>query len=390
MRLAIICTMINGFGRKGYYNSQEVGLARALAAYGHTVHIYKGCEAAEKAETLEMGPGVTIQYIPMRAVGPHGYLKTSLLDPNLDAVLCFMDQQQFMPHLYRFCRKHGIVFVPYVGTAHSLHSGLRAKVMDTLFHLGTLRLYKKLPTLAKTTAAEAEIRALGAKDVTVAYVGLDAAELKKDFDRADRAALKQSWGFEPDDAVICNVSRLDPEKRPLDLVEIFRHVKDSKKFRLLIIGEGGLRQALDAKIAECGLQESVKVINRVPYDRMWEIYTLSDYYLNLNRGEIFGMAVMEAVYYCCSVAASRALGPGTTLKDMKGHVLCDSDEEIEAWLKGPYPEEADLKESSEKMVRLFSWDRTARLFLETVERQRGKQDGKTGTPAGSGNQPACG
>ncbi len=382
MRLAIICTMINGFGRKGYYNSQEVGLARALAAYGHTVHIYKGCEAGETAETLEMGPGVTIQYIPMWSLGPHGYLKTSLLDPELDAVLCFMDQQQFMPHLYRFCRKHGIVFVPYVGTAHSLHSGLRAKVMDTLFRLGTLRLYKKLPTLAKTTAAEAEIRSLGAKDVTVANVGLDAAELKKDFDRADRGALKEAYGFEPDDVVICNVSRLDPEKRPLDLVEILRHVKDCKKFRLLIVGEGAMRPQLDAKIAECGLQDRVRVLNRVPYEKMWEIYTLSDYYLNLNRGEIFGMAVMEAVYYRCSVAASRALGPGTTLKDMKGHVLCDSDEEIEAWLKGPYPDPETLKESSEKMIRLFSWDRTARLFLETAERQRERPAERAETPAG--------
>lgn len=26
MKLGILCTMINGFGRRGYYNSQEVGL----------------------------------------------------------------------------------------------------------------------------------------------------------------------------------------------------------------------------------------------------------------------------------------------------------------------------------------------------------------------------
>ena len=27
MKLGILCTMINGFGRRGYYNSQEVGLS---------------------------------------------------------------------------------------------------------------------------------------------------------------------------------------------------------------------------------------------------------------------------------------------------------------------------------------------------------------------------
>lgn len=42
---------------------------------------------------------------------------------------------------------------------------------------------------------------------------------------------------------------------------------------------------------------------------MWEIYEMSDYYLNMNKGEIFGMAIMEAVYYKTSVAA--ILRPGT-------------------------------------------------------------------------------
>ena len=33
MKLGILCTMINGFGRRGYYNSQEIGLARAASVF---------------------------------------------------------------------------------------------------------------------------------------------------------------------------------------------------------------------------------------------------------------------------------------------------------------------------------------------------------------------
>ena len=68
---------------------------------------------------------------------------------------------------------------------------------------------------------------------------------------------------------------------------------------------------------------------------MWEIYEMSDYYLNMNKGEIFGMAIMEAVYYKTSVAAIRALGPSVTLKDMKGHKLCENDDEMAEWITGP-------------------------------------------------------
>lgn len=370
MKVAIVCTMLNGFGRKGFYNSQEIGLARAIAAHGHMVTIYKGVRMEEKAETLSVGEGVTIHYIPMHRFGPHGYLKTTRIDQGTDAMLCFSDQQQFIPHIERFCQKNGIVFVPYVGTAHSLHSGLRAKVMNFLFVCGTLRLYHRMPVLAKTTAAKEELHALGAKDVSVANVGLDATELHHGFPSADRDALKAAYGFAPGDVVICNVSRLDPEKRPLDLVTILDHVKDKRPFKLLIVGEGAMRTQLDERIAALNLTDRVKILPRVPYAKMWEIYTLSDYYLNLNRGEIFGMAVMEAVYYCTSVAASDALGPRTTLENMKGHKLCCTDKEIEDWLTSPYPSAADLQESSAKMIRDFSWDRCAKAFLAAVAQQQ--------------------
>lgn len=370
MKIAIVCTMLNGFGRKGFYNSQEVGLGRAIAAHGHTVTIYKGVRMEETAETQSRGEGVTIQYIPMRRFGPHGYLKTSLIDKDTDAMLCFSDQQQFIPHIEAFCRRNNIVFVPYVGTAHSLHSGLRAKVMDFLFSLGTLRLYHRLPVLAKTESARDELLSLGAKDVTVANVGLDATELNHDFRSADRAQLKAEWGFEADDVIICNVARLDPEKRPLELVELFSRVKDHRKYRLLIIGEGVMHQQLEEQITELSLGDRVKLIDRVPYARMWEIYTMSDYFLNLNKGEIFGMAIMEAVFYCTSVAASDALGPRTTLAGMAGHKLCADDAEMEKWLTSPYPTEEELLESSAKMIRDFSWNRCAEAFLSVVERQK--------------------
>ena len=44
------------------------------------------------------------------------------------------------------------------------------------------------------------------------------------------------------------------------------------------------------------------------------------------------------------------------------------DKEIEEWILGEYPDQESLWESAEKMIRDFSWDRTAGVFLEKVER----------------------
>ena len=58
MKLGIICTMINGFGRRGFYNTQEIGLGRELVRQGHAVTIYKCVkkEGAGEAERVELGP----------------------------------------------------------------------------------------------------------------------------------------------------------------------------------------------------------------------------------------------------------------------------------------------------------------------------------------------
>ena len=110
MLLGILCTMINGFGRKGYYNSQEIGLARALALMGHRVIIYKGVQ--EGAETVHFEKSIIIHYIEMPHLGANGYFSPKMLNKNLDGLLCFSDQQLFLPHVYRYCKKHNIPFVP--------------------------------------------------------------------------------------------------------------------------------------------------------------------------------------------------------------------------------------------------------------------------------------
>ena len=121
MKLAILCTMVIRFGRKGQYNSQEIGLGRALARMGHTVVIYKGTDDKSQVETIQLEDGLVIHYMYMPHLGAHGYIAESRMDPDFDGMLCFSDQQIFLPHVWRFCRRNHIVFVPYVGTTFSLH-----------------------------------------------------------------------------------------------------------------------------------------------------------------------------------------------------------------------------------------------------------------------------
>ena len=382
MKLAILCTMVKRFGRKGQYNSQEIGLGRALARMGHDVVIYKGTDDKSQIETVQVEKNLVIHYMYMPHVGAHGYIANGRMARDLDGMFCFTDQQIFIPHVYNFCKRNHIVFVPYVGTTYSMYvDSLHGTVMNKVFAMTTLPLYKRHPVLAKTAAAQKELENLGvpSQNISVAPVGIDTAVLRHDFMDADRAQLRRELGFAPDDVVLCNVARLEPDKRTLELLDIFAAVRGKKKFRLLIVGDGELRGAVDQKIAQLGIGEEVKILKRVPYQDMWKIYTISDYYLNLSKTEIFGMAIMEAVYYHTSVAAINAIGPSLTLKNMKGHKLCADDEEIARWILSPAPAEADLAESAQRIVRDFSWDTTANAFLRQIRLQRGQQTGANAT-----------
>ncbi len=372
MKLGILCTMINGFGRKGFYNTQEIGLGRALVARGHQVEIWKCLkqDGGQKEETLVLEKGLTVHYLPIKGLGAHGYLHSRVLAKDLDGLLCFGDNQVFLPHIARFCKKHGIWFVPYVGTTFSLHHGLHGKIMDWWFAAGTLKLYKSRPVIAKTMVAKKELENLGVTDINIGPVGLDQAVLRKNFRTADREELRKKYGFQKTDRVLCNVSRLEPEKRTLELVEMIARIRNKQPVKLLLVGEGSLREELDRKIIACGVSEEVLVLPRVPYEDMWEIYTLSDYFVNMNQTEIFGMAIMEAVYYETSVAAVDAPGPRLTLKNMPGHKLCMSDQEVEDWVTGELPEKEELHESSQRMLREFGWNRCGELFERIVRENR--------------------
>lgn len=368
MKLGIICTMINGFGRRGFYNTQEIGLGRALKQQGHQVLIYKCVRktGAEPAERVELEEGLSILYLPVSAFGAHGYLDPRVLDPGLDAVLCFADNQIFLPHIYRFCARNGIPLVPYIGRTHSSSGGLHGFVMNTLFHLGTLRWFRRGPALSKIEEVRQELLQLGVRDVTVAPVGLDFSVMKADFRNYDRAALRREFGLQPDDLVLCTVGRIGPEKNPLDLIDIYLEVSRHKPCKLLLVGEGIQSDAVKEKIAACERAADIRLIDRIPNEQIWKVYASADYFINLCRTEIFGMAILEAMYYEVSVAALAAPGPSVTLRDMPGHKLCRDYAEVKAWLLADPPPREALHESALRVIQRYNWQPCADAFLSIV------------------------
>jgi glycosyltransferase involved in cell wall biosynthesis len=86
------------------------------------------------------------------------------------------------------------------------------------------------------------------------YYGIDLVPFRAQADPSVRAVLRLA----PDAFVIGHVGRFDAQKNHCFLLEIFRNVADADpRARLLLIGEGPLRPAIERRVAGLGLTERV-------------------------------------------------------------------------------------------------------------------------------------
>lgn len=80
------------------------------------------------------------------------------------------------------------------------------------------------------------------------------------FDPEARKKLRKEFGFKDSDYVIGNFGRLIPQKNQLFLIDAFAEFKKKNtNAKLLIVGEGELRDKLEEKIASYGLTEDVRI-----------------------------------------------------------------------------------------------------------------------------------
>lgn len=119
------------------------------------------------------------------------------------------------------------------------------------------------------------------------------------------------------------------EKQPEKMIDIFEKILiHDDAYRLLMVGQGELLERVRRKISVCGLEGKAAIYEKVPNDRMWELYCMSECYINLNTHEIFGMAILEAMYYGTAVVALRAPGPELIIENGVSGYICDNVNEL--------------------------------------------------------------
>ena len=371
MRIGILVPSIGAFGQKGFYNAQEIGLAKALDKLCDEVKVYRlvSMEQEEKTEKIDNCEHTTAWFLSSRKIGNNGLLKLSVLDRTLDVLIVFSDMQLIIPAVARWAKRNHVRLLPYIGVVES-HSTSAVKrwIVDALFRRN-LAVYRKHQCFAKTPQVQKQLNKMGVEDVSVAPVGLDLTLMKQDAFEADSAELKRKYGYCEEDKVLLFIGRLTEEKQPLLMIELFAQIyATDHDYRLLMVGTGELKEQVADLIEKHGLSKQIRMLDRIPNKDIWELYRLAECFVNLNRQEIFGMAILEAMYYGCKVVAWEAPGPSFIIEDgVSGWLANNSEAMCTAICNKPI----GSAKANEKVRKHFTWENSAEKIVRVAKRTMG-------------------
>jgi glycosyltransferase involved in cell wall biosynthesis len=125
--------------------------------------------------------------------------------------------------------------------------------------------------------------------------------------RVNRSSVRAEWSVPEDASVVLFCAKLQPWKRPHDVLRAFGKAKVENSY-LVFAGDGPLRKSLEEEARSTGLAERVRFLGFVNQTKLPAVYCSSDLFVLSSQYESFGVVVNEAMLCGCPVILSDHVG----------------------------------------------------------------------------------
>lgn len=148
--------------------------------------------------------------------------------------------------------------------------------------------------------------------ITLTPYAVDNEWWKAQSANVDRQAVRAEWSVSPNQPVILFCAKLQPWKRPMDLLYAFQRaaIPDSV---LLYAGDGAERAKLEAEADCMQLRNRVKFLGFINQSKLPALYTAADLLVLPSTYEPFAVVVNEAMCCGCPVIVSDQVGAARDL-----------------------------------------------------------------------------
>lgn len=371
-KILIIRTFPSVLDPKGY-NIQEIGFAKALVRAGLIcdVVLYNG-KAGDEVKTVEVTDNdkkVGEVKIYMR----HGFgiLKNGFF-PGLGKITKDYDILQVHEYdqisswnIYAWNKDKQVVIYhgPYFDEYNKGYN-LKCKVFDHTFL--ALKHRKDITCFTKSRAAAKFLEDKGFRKTVPIGVGLNT----DNFDETFVATVDEqnTWNM-------VYVGKIEPRRNSMLLVDILSEVaKKRDDIRMTIVGTGEKDYFEPWYEKAKPLMESgvLTYIEKMEQSRLKGLYGMSDVMIFPSNYEIFGMVLLEAMYFNLPVISSDNGGSDTLIRNGENGIVVDSFDK-EKWVKAILEmhdnkeKYAEVKKNLEKTDHsVYTWDGIARKYMQEL------------------------
>ena len=171
----------------------------------------------------------------------------------------------------------------------------------------------------------------------------------------------------PNERLLVYSGRLSPMKGVEEMMEAFGILaaKD-RHIRLVIAGEGPLREGIEKRLKETGLLERCYLTGWLGEKVLGALYGVADVVLVPSRYEPFGMVALEAVACGATVVASSVGGLAEIIQRSAGAIVPvppGDPQQLAATTQAVLSERSHLKDRNlqgrERLLGIYSWERMA-------------------------------
>lgn len=182
-----------------------------------------------------------------------------------------------MPKVYHGAKKRCSVCPIYWRCGESQYQQIKADYYQFTFQEEPCGL-SEVFLLRENTHSSEVADGDGVKNTIVTPVGLDLDLLYVDYKVTSVVDLKEKYGYCEADKVLLFIGRMIDEKQPVRMIDILSELrKKDASYKLLMVGTGELKNAVEARIEKLDLEDAVQLVERIPNSDIWELYRIGQY-----------------------------------------------------------------------------------------------------------------
>jgi len=376
MKILIIRTVPGELNaQKMTYNIQEVGLATALRKKGNICDIMWCSNDHKYREETIVSEGQEIKLFIVRSIDflKNGWMKdVDHIFDQYDILQPCEYNQMYTRHLAKkYADKVVVYHGPYYHEFCKNYNRM-AKAFDMFF----VDRYRKQNTcfIVKSGLAKDYLNSKGIKNVHAVGVGLSATFL-------GNSTVEELPELEDIKKIDClkllYIGVIEPRRNSLFLLDVLKALVDKGVlFKLIMIGRyqnEAYKQTFLEHVEAIGLADYIYYIPRVEQKYLCQVYSNTDIFLLPTIYDIFGMVLLESMYFNMPTITTVNGGSNMMIEDSKnGYVIKNFDPSVWAEKIADLSEQTELRKTvgsaaHETIVNHFTWDKLADKFIRIYE-----------------------